>query len=190
MLANHPMTEQTQHMRALNELIHERNLVGQPTSMHGSMMNLAEAVSQSSNLAETGHVFDHEPGYADYHHGHQHHAEEDEHAEYYGDARYPLFNLEEDAIPDIFQTAKDDHYHHGMTDHRFHHYDDYQHYHMNEAESNLYHSWPVYSPVVSHDWTLHHKPKRVHGYSDQMEADMFSNSGADGYGAGQEDNEI
>jgi len=33
---------------------------------------------------------------------------------------------------------------------------------MNEAESNLYHSWPVYSPISSHEWQLEHEPGRIH----------------------------
>ena len=160
MLANHPMAEQTAYMKTLNELVQERNFVGQPTNTYGSMMNLAEA----ANLAETGHVFDHEPGYADYHHGMEHHDEYAEHAEFYGDARYPLFNLQAQnpvagmgGNPDIFRSAQERHYGHPRTDEDHHAYMAYQAHHMNEAESNLYHSWPVYSPIASHEWTLHHK---------------------------------
>ena len=61
MLANHPMQEATYHARALSDLVNERNNFA-GASIEGSMMNLAE------NLTEEGHVFDHEPGYADYHH--------------------------------------------------------------------------------------------------------------------------
>ena len=43
------------------------------------------------NLSEEGHVFDHEPGMSDYHHGREHHPESDHHAEYYADAHYPVF---------------------------------------------------------------------------------------------------
>ena len=81
MLSHHPMAESTHHDRSLAELVRERhNAMAAPTKQ-GSMMN----------LSEEGHVFDHEPGMADYHHDHLHHPEEMEHIEYYAEAKYPVF---------------------------------------------------------------------------------------------------
>jgi len=131
--------------------------VGQPAPS-GTMMNLAEA----ANLAETGHVFDHEPGYADYHHGYEHHDEYQEHAEFYGDARYPLFNLQAEGNPHLFPYDEYEQYGHFNTNQAQEVEAEFQRYHMNETESNLYHSWPAYTPVVSHDWQLKHNPHRVH----------------------------
>ena len=57
MLSRHPMAESTYHDRALSDLIHARS------RMHEVM----PALNLEAN-PEEGHVFDHEPGYADYHH--------------------------------------------------------------------------------------------------------------------------
>ena len=62
MLARHPTEELTHHDRTLAQLVHERNAyLTENTALDGNMMmNLSE---------EEGHVFDHEPGMTDYHHG-------------------------------------------------------------------------------------------------------------------------
>lgn len=66
------MAEATHHDMTLAELVRERNnLLTNPPS-NGQMMN----------LAEEGHVFDHEPGYDDYHHT-SYHDEYLEHSEHY-----------------------------------------------------------------------------------------------------------
>ena len=59
MLGRNPMTEETHHDRTLAELVHERNIMA-----NNPAMNLAES-------HEEGHVFDHEPGMADFQHEHR-----------------------------------------------------------------------------------------------------------------------
>jgi len=116
------------------------------------MMSLAEEAE--------GHVFDHEPGQADYHHGWMHHPEETEHIEHYAEARYPVF-LEQHN--EVYEAP----YHHPSTP--------YGHFEENEAEPNLYHSFPVYSPMVPHDWMLHQKQHKKHSFSDADEFEFQSN---------------
>lgn len=78
-------------------------------------------------LSEEGHMYDHEPGRADYHEDHLYNPEFEAHQEYYAKAHYPVF-LEHDAA--------DEHMMHNGEE--------------NDTESNLYHSWPIYTPIVSH----------------------------------------
>ena len=81
MLSRHPMEPQTHHDRTLADLVSERN-------------NLANQVSEDQLLSlksEEGHVFDHEPGYSDYHFDHHRQHEYDRHAEYYDKAQYSMY---------------------------------------------------------------------------------------------------
>lgn len=108
-------------------------------------------------LSEEGHVFDHEPGMPDYHHDHPqfelHEDLEDSEAHYYADheARYPVF-----------------------LEHNFGSYEDYQ---PNDTESNLYHSWTQYTPVVAHDWEQKKRqPKpRVYDEFEEYQGHEYTN---------------
>ena len=94
-------------------------------------------------------MFDHEAGYADYHRGRDRWPEYEAHQETYATSYYPAVNLE---------TAENES-------------------ELNDTESNLYHSWPVYSPYVSHDWMLKHKHnKKAKKHADTFDdvADDFS----------------
>ena len=88
MLSRHPMAEYTHHDRTLAELVAERNAF----SSSNPAMNLAStATSANSSNLEEGHVFDHEPGMADYHHDHRKSPEYSHHEEYYAEASYPVY---------------------------------------------------------------------------------------------------
>ena len=107
------------------------------------MMNLSQG-------EEEGHVFDHEPGMADYHHGYEHVPENIPHHEYYVGSPYPVF----------LDSSQSDNSA----------YNNYQ--------ANLYRSWPSYSPYVTHDQELHSKQnkKRTFDDFDEFELDNdFSN---------------
>lgn len=136
MLSRHPMAEQTHHDRALADLVHERNnLVGYPG------MYLAAST-------EEGHVFDHEPGMADYHHDHRQEPEFRRHDEYFAESTYPVYQ----------ELEYNQHYRES--------YDSMQ-------DSNMYRSFPAYSPIASHDWELTHKPKKSHSFDDIDEFETF-----------------
>ena len=131
----------------LAELVAERNALA---NSNPAMMNLASTTTAAAaNNVEEGHVFDHEPGMADYHHDHRDSPEYTHHDEYYAQASYPVYhqqNLE----------YRGDHYapaHHSSE--RRHH-----------EEANMYRSLPLYSPIVPHDWELKHKEKRKHTFDD------------------------
>ncbi len=99
MLSRHPMEPVTHHDRTLAELVAERN-------------GVIDQTSQLLNLSEEGHVFDHEPGYTDYHHDRDHHRHEyDRHVEFYETARYP-HNLESSAAStnDLLHHEREQYY--------------------------------------------------------------------------------
>ncbi len=134
MLSRHPMEPVTHHDRTLAELVAERN-------------GVIDQTSQLLNLSEEGHVFDHEPGYTDYHHDRDHHRHEyDRHVEFYETARYP-HNLESSAAStnDLLHHEREQYYGRDQA----HHLQEPYH---NDTESNLYRAYPVYSPLVPHDW--------------------------------------
>ena len=86
------MAEYTHHDRTLAELVAERNAMAS-----NSAMNLASTATSANGNLEEGHVFDHEPGMADYHHDHRASPEYTHHQEYYAEASYPVYqqqNLE------------------------------------------------------------------------------------------------
>ena len=156
------MAEATHHDRSLADLIAERNsLLSSPPTKQGQMINLSE---------EEGHVFDHEPGMQDWHHDKYSHPEETafHHQEYYAEARYPVFlDHQEEHDPyyyrDEYAPPVDEHHYNSE---------------LNDTESNLYHSWPQYSPMVPHDWMLHKKEKKSHSFTDfdEFEFAMQENS--------------
>lgn len=140
MLSRHPMSEKTSHDRVLAQLLQERNnlATGVPTNgVQGDLMALAQ---------EEGHVFDHEPGMPRYSHGHEARAEFTPHAETYAEAKYPVFLETQHANQATYRPSENE---------------------LNSnAESNLYRSWPLYTPAQPHDWMLHKKDKRTQTFGD------------------------
>jgi len=65
----------------------------------------------------------------------------------------------------------DAHHPYGYSEHEDYGYDHALHDAHNDAEANLYHSWPVYSPYAPHDWELHRKEPRQHTFDDYEEYD-------------------
>ena len=51
----------------------------------------------------------------------------------------------------------------------------------NDTESNLYRTYTAYSPIVPHDWMLHHKEKKSHSFSDFDEFEFNAQSNHENY---------
>jgi len=97
------------------------------------------------NLSEEGHMFDHEPGHTDYHFDRHREHEDERHSEYYETARYPVFL--DTATDNQMRPGPDGAYDHGRR-----RQSQYHESYNNAPEANLYHSYPVYSPLVPHEW--------------------------------------
>ena len=161
MLARHPLAESTHHDRTVAQFVHERNSYLDPaTAVRGQMMSLAAS-------EEEGHVFDHEPGMSDYHHGHEHSDEWHRHSEYYEKVPYPVFL---DHVPEKTENSQPHHSRHEGS-----YYDPY-YLVDNDTESNLYRTYATYSPIVPHDWMLHKKDEKKRSFSDFDEFEFTSQS--------------
>jgi len=153
------MAESTHHDRTLAELVNERN-------------NMIHSTVPTNHMAAEGHVFDHEPGYADYHHDEEpHHDDYFDHQVIYGEAQYALFLDHQNAYG--YDHGYDYGYEgaYGEDEYGYHSSD------HNEADANpLYHGgWPTYSPIAPHDWMLHTKESKTRSFDDFSEAEFDLN---------------